>query len=286
MAKMHADELELDESLVRALLEEQFPEWAGLSLLRVEPSGTDNAIFRLGNELAVRLPRRDGSLDEEGNEHTWLPRLAPRLPVEIPLPVACGWPGAGYPWHWSVCTWLEGETPIGVPLAADELVALVEALQRIDSRGAPDPGAGRGEPLVTRDRRVREALERLEAPGARDLWEEAAAAPAWPGERVWLHADLDARNVLVRDGRLTGVIDWGCLGAGDPAVDLMAAWKLLNANGRERFREALAVDDDTWLRAEGWALSQALIALDYYTPENNPPLHGEATRWLAEVLAS
>ena len=286
MVKMHEDELELDESLVRALIEEQFPEWAGLTLGRVEPSGTDNAIFRLGTELAVRLPRRDGSLDEEDKEHTWLPRLAPRLPVEIPLPVARGRPGPDYPWHWSVCTWLEGEMPIGVPLAASELVAFVGALQRIDSRGAPDPGAGRGEPLALRDRQVRKALERIEVPGAAELWEEAAAAPQWQGERVWLHADLDARNVLVRDGRLSGAIDWGCVGAGDPAVDLMAAWKLLDAEGRERFREALPVDEDTWLRAKGWALSQALLALHYYTLETNPVLVREAQHWLAEVLAS
>ena len=286
MPKMHEDELELDETLVRALIEEQFPAWSGLSLVRVEPSGTDNAIFRLGNELAVRLPRRDGSLAAEDKEHTWLPRLAPRLPVEIPLPVARGRPGAGYPWHWSVHTWLEGETPIGKPLAADELAAFVDALQRIDSRGAPEPGARRGEPLALRDRPVRDALERVDAPGASELWDRAAAAPEWQGERVWLHADLDARNVLARDGRLTGAIDWGCMGAGDPAVDLMAAWKLLNTDGRERFREALSVDEDTWLRAEGWALSQAVIALDYYTLETNPVLVQEAQRWLAEVLAS
>lgn len=286
MPKMHEDELELDETLVRALIEEQFPAWSGLSLVRVEPSGTDNAIFRLGNELAVRLPRRDGSLAAEDKEHTWLPRLAPRLPVEIPLPVARGRPGAGYPWHWSVHTWLEGETPIGKPLAADELAAFVNALQRIDSGGAPEPGARRGEPLALRDRPVRDALEHVDAPGARELWDRAAAAPEWQGERVWLHADLDARNVLARDGRLTGAIDWGCMGAGDPAVDLMAAWKLLSTDGRERFREALSVDEDTWLRAEGWALSQAVIALDYYTVETNPVLVQEAQRWLAEVLAS
>ena len=286
MPKMHEDELELDEPLVRALIEEQFPAWAGLTLVRVEPSGTDNAIFRLGNELAVRLPRRDGSLAAEDKEHTWLPRLAPRLPVEIPLPVARGKPGAGYPWHWSVHSWLEGEMPIGKPLAADKLATFVDALQRIDSRGAPEPGACRGEPLALRDRPVRDALERVDAAGASELWDRAAAAPEWQGQRVWLHADLDARNVLARDGRLTGAIDWGCMGAGDPAVDLMSAWKLLNADGRERFREALSVDDETWLRAEGWALSQAVIALDYYTLETNPVLVQEAQRWLAEVLAS
>jgi aminoglycoside phosphotransferase (APT) family kinase protein len=133
---------------------------------------------------------------------------------------------------------------------------------------------------------VQQALEHLEAPGAGELWRRAVAAPGWHGGPVWLHADLDARNVLVREGRLTGVIDWGCVGIGDPAVDLMAAWKLLDAPGRERFRRLLAVDDGTWLRAEGWALSQALIALDYYTLETYPVLVHEARRWLAELLPS
>ncbi|MGZ4291766.1 MAG: aminoglycoside phosphotransferase family protein [Gaiellaceae bacterium] len=286
MAKMHADEREIGEPLVRGLLEDQFPQWAELPLARVEPSGTDNAIFRLGDELAVRLPRLHGSEVEEDKEHTWLPRLVPLLPVEVPLPVARGRPGREYPWHWSVVTWLEGETPLGRVLAAENLASFVSALQRIDPSDGPQPGALRGDPLSTRDLRVRQALEHLDVPGAADLWERALRAPAWPGLPVWLHADLDARNLLVRGDRLTGVIDWGCLGIGDPAVDLMSAWKLLGSEGRDRFRELLGADDGTWLRAEGWALSQALIALDYYTLETNPTLVREAERWLAELLPS
>ncbi len=285
MPKMHADELDIGEALVRALIEEQFPQWAGLPLARVEPWGTDNAIFRVGEELAVRLPRRGGASDEE-REHTWPPRLAPQLPFEVPLTVARGEPGAGYPLRWSVVTWLVGETPIGSTLSGDELARVVGALQRVDVPGGPAPGARRGEPLAFRDAAVRDSLERVDAPGALELWEQAVAAPEWSGELVWLHADLDARNVLVREGGLTGVIDWGCVGIGDPAVDLMAAWKLLDAPGREQFRDLLEVDDDTWLRAEGWALSQAVIALGYYTLETNPVLVREAERWLVEVLAS
>jgi aminoglycoside phosphotransferase (APT) family kinase protein len=282
--RVHADELDVDEPLVRALLLEQFPQWAREPLERVEPDGTVNVIYRLGKGMAVRLPRRRGSEVEDDLEMRWLPFLAPHLPVEIPLPIARGRPGAGYPWYWSIHSWVEGEHP-SAPVAVEELVELISALQRIGTADAPEPAYGRGLPLSARDGPVRDALERVDAPGALELWEEAMRAPEWEGERVWLHADIDARNVLARGGRLTGVIDWGGAGIGDPALDVMVAWKLIAREEREVFREALAVDDATWLRAQGWAVSQALIALGYYTLETNPALVREARRWLEEVLA-
>lgn len=282
--RVHDDELEIDERLVRKLLREQFPDWEGLPLARAG-DGTVNVIYRLGDGLSIRLPRRDGPLDEDDLEHRILPLLAPQLPVAIPQPVGRGRPGAGYPWFWSVHTWLEGELPTG-DLALDDVAGLVRALQRIDPAAGPEPAGGRGKPLAFRDRWVRDALERVDAPGALERWQRAVQAAEWEGERVWIHADLDRRNVLVRDGRLAGVLDWEGAGIGDPAVDLMVAWKLLSPVDRELFREQLEVDDATWVRAEGWVLSQALIALGYYTAESNPPIHAEATRWLAEVLAS
>lgn len=282
MPRVHDDELDIGDALVRRLLADQFPNWAHLPLERAG-DGTVNVIYRLGEELSVRLPRREGPEAEEDVEFRWLPVFAPQLPVAIPRPVARGRPGAGYPWFWSIHTWLDGELPAG-PLAVDDVAALVSALQRIDVRDAPEPRYGRGRPLAHRDSHVRAALERVDAPGALELWERAAAAPAWDGARVWIHADLDRRNVLVRDGRLAAVLDWGGVGVGDPAVDVMVAWKLVAREERERFRALLAVDDATWLRAQGWVLSQALIALGYYTPKNNPAIHAEATRWLAELL--
>jgi len=282
MPRVHEDELDIDEPLVRELLAQQFPQWADLPLERAG-DGTVNVIYRLGDELSLRLPRREGPETEEDIEFRWLPVLAPKLPVAIPRPVARGRPGAGYPWFWSIHTWLDGELPIE-PLAVAEVAALVGALQRIDTLGGPEPAYGRGRPLSDRDSSVRHALERLRAPAATELWERALAAPAWGGVDVWIHADLDRRNVLVRDGRLAGVLDWGGVGIGDPAVDVMVAWKLVAPEERGRFRALLDVDDATWLRAQGWVLSQALIALGYYTPENNPALHAEATRWLGEVL--
>jgi aminoglycoside phosphotransferase (APT) family kinase protein len=282
MLRIHADELDIDEPLVRALLAEQFPQWAELPLVRAG-DGTVNAIFRLGDDLSVRLPRRESSEPQDDSEARILAAVAPGLPVDVPRFVAAGAPAARYPWRWSIHTWLAGDLP-DTHLSLADTVGLIEALQRIDTTGAPEPRGGRGRPLSLRDPYVRDALERVDAPGALELWEEAACAPEWAGANVWIHADLDRRNLLIRDGRLAGVLDWGGAGAADPAVDVMVAWKLLAPEDREPFRERLRVDDDTWLRAQGWLVSQALIALGYYTPETNPPLHSEATRWLAEVL--
>lgn len=287
MARMHIDELEIDGALVRSLLGEQFPEWVDLPLRRIEPTGTVNAIFRLGDELSVRLARREGPTEPGGKELDWLPRLAPLLPVEIPVPIVQGCPTGGYPWFWDVHTWVGGET---VPIeevdaiqAARDLAALVGALQQVSPEGAPP---GRGIPLAERDRETRHWLARFDGdPRVTVEWEHALAAPPWNGAPVWHHGDLDARNWLVRDGRISGVIDWGSMGVGDPACDVMVAWKLRSSAARDAFREALPTDDATWERARGWVVSQAVAALAYYTPENNPTLHREAETWRDLVLS-
>src|SRR5580765_3454981 len=192
---MHVDELEIDETLVRRLLAEQFAELAHLPISRVEPSGTVNAIFRLGDELCVRLPRRDGPTTAGSKEVEWLPRLAPLLPVEVPVPVAQGVPSSAYPWFWEIQTWVEGDTvpvhAIDAIQAARDLAALVGALQRVGPAGAP---RGRGIPHAERDRDVRYWLARF-AGGHRvwSEWERALAAPPWDGAPVWHHGDLDVR---------------------------------------------------------------------------------------------
>jgi aminoglycoside phosphotransferase (APT) family kinase protein len=284
---MHADELEIDEALVRRLLAEQFPGWAGLSLSPVEPAGTVSVVFRLGDELAVRLGRRKGRTEPGGKEVEWLPRLAPLLPLEIPVPVSQGQPTAGYPWYWDVHTWVEGESAsveqIDAIQAARDLATFIAALQRADPTGAP---AGRGIPLAKRDEEIRYWLARYDGdPAVTAGWERALAAPAWDGPPVWHHGDLDVRNWLVRDGQIRGVIDWGSMGVGDPACEVMVAWKLHSGAARDAFREALPVDDATWERARGWALSQAVAILAYYTPENNPTLYREAENWLELALS-
>jgi aminoglycoside phosphotransferase (APT) family kinase protein len=287
MARMHADELEIDDALVRGLLGEQFPEWADRPLVRVEPEGTVNAVYRLGDDLGLRLARRKGRTEPGGKEVTWLPKLAPVVSLEVPVPIAQGSPTAAYPWYWDVYRWVEGTTTPVEQIdridAAQDLATFVAALQRVDPTGAP---AGRGIPLAERDREIRGWLARFD--GDREVtaeWERALSAPAWDGPPVWHHGDLDARNWLVRDGRISGVIDWGSMGIGDPACDVMVAWKLHSPEARDAFREALPTDDATWSRARGWVLSQAVAALAYYTPENNPTLYREAEHWLELVLS-
>ena len=287
MTRMHEDELELDEAHVRRLLAEQFPEWSEMPVRRIEPSGTVNAIFRLGDDLCARLPRRRGPTEPGSNELEWLPKLAPQLPVEVPVPVAQGRPGAGYPWFWEIHTWVEGKTvpveEIDAVQAAQDLAALVLAMHRVDPAGAPP---GRGIPLAERDPQMEYWWARFDGdPRAWDTWKRALAAAPWDGPPVWHHGDLDCRNWLVQDRRIRGVIDWGSMGVGDPACDVMVAWKLHSAAARDAFREALPTDDATWERARGWAVSQAVAALSYYTPENNPSLYHEAETWLALVFS-
>lgn len=287
MVRMHDDELAIDAALVRELLAQQFPQWAMLPLRSVEPAGTEHAIFRLGDSLAVRLARRAGPTEPGGKQFEWLPKLAPLLPVEIPRPVAQGEPTDAYPWFWEIDTWVRGETvpveAIDEVRAARDLARLVEALRRVGALNAP---TGRGRPLGDLDESFRRWVARFDGdPRVRDVWEQALAAPPWQGPPLWHHGDLDMRNWLVRDGRITGVVDWGAMGVGDPACDVAVAWKLHSPGGRDAFREALRVDDATWERARGWVTHQAVAILAYYTPENNPTLYREAEAWLELVLA-
>ena len=290
--RMHDDELDVDAGLAGRLLALQFPAWADLPLVPVLPAGTDHAIFRLGAEMSVRLPRRDGIEAQADLEAEWLPRIAPHLPLAIPVPLAIGPPDGGYPFRWAVNSWLPGEPATHMRLrdpgeAATDLARFVAALRQIDSTGAP--AAGRGAPLRTRDRQTRIWLADLH--GAVDtaavtaMWEEALAAPVWGGPPQWVHGDLDSRNLLATSGRLSGLVDFGGLGVGDPACDVGTAWKLFSGESRHRFRAELSVDDATWMRARGHVLSQSLGALSYYTLENNAVLVTEARRWLAEVLS-
>jgi len=290
-AKMHDDELETDASLVGRLLAAQFPHWADLPIEPVQSSGTDNAIYRLGDDMAVRLPRIHWATGQPELEHEWLPRLAPHLPLAIPVPLAQGAPGEGYPWQWSIHRWLGGETATLERIAdpdsfAKELAEFVTALQRIDAKDGPP--AGRGVPLAMRDAPTRAAIEELHGMVDTDamtaMWDAALQIPEWNGPDVWIHGDLAPGNLLVVDGRLSAVIDFGCLGVGDPACDAIVAWNLLTAETRNAYRAALRVDDDTWDRGRGWALSVALIQLPYYD-SRSPVLAAGARYTLNEVLA-
>jgi aminoglycoside phosphotransferase (APT) family kinase protein len=290
---MHDDEVETDAALVRALVAGQFPQWAGLPAALVDSYGTDHDIYRLGDQLAARLPRIAGATAQAAKEAQWLPRLAPHLPLAIPAQLAAGRPAAGYPFTWSVYEWLPGESADGtitdLVQAAIDLAAFITALQRVSPAGAPARRPGRrGGPLAERDADVRRSVAglggRIDGPAALRSWEESLAAPAWAGLDVWLHGDLLPGNLLVTGGRLSAVIDFGTLGVGDPACDLLPAWNVFAGESRARFRDELGSDDASWLRGRGWALSQAVIALPYYW-ETNPGMIRQASRALAEVLA-
>ncbi|OPF84769.1 phosphotransferase [Streptomyces antioxidans] len=291
---MHADERPIDAALVRRLLAAQFPRWAGLPIERFASSGTVNALFRLGDGLAVRLPRVAGGAEGVELEHHWLPRLAPALPVPIPAVLGKGAPGDGFPWPWTVHRWLDGENPtegrVARPgaLAAD-LAEFIVALRAIEP--ADGPPAYRGGPLREVDEETRTAIgllrgtpDTVDTDAATAAWEEALAAPGWDGPPVWVHSDLMPGNLLVADGRLSAVIDFGTAGVGDPSCDLIPAWNLLPASVRGDFRAALGVDDATWARGRGWALSMALIQLPYYR-ETNPAMAANARHVIHEVLS-
>lgn len=294
--KMHEGEVEVDEALAARLIKANFPQWADLPVRAVQPWGTDNAIFRLGDEMMVRLPRVAWAKHQVEKEQRWLPVIAPLVPNQVPRPLAKGSPGEGYPWAWSVYSWLKGDAVEPEMLAnpddlAMDLGEFVSALQAIDATGGPLAGLhnfGRGLPLSDRDQAVRKALAALsgeiDVDAASQAWAVALAAPVWERSPVWIHGDLQANNLLLNGERLGGVIDFGGLGVGDPACDLMVAWTLFSGSARQRYRETLQADDATWARGKGWALSAGLIALPYYL-HTNPTLVASSRRAITEVLA-
>jgi aminoglycoside phosphotransferase (APT) family kinase protein len=285
----------IDEALVRRLVAAQFPAWAGLSVVRVEPGGWDNRTFRLGDAMAVRLPSARHYAAQVEKEQRWLPRLAPLLPLPIPAPLALGAPGEGYPWPWSIQRWLEGEdaaTACAVALVplASALGGFLTALQRIDAAGGPPPGPHnfwRGGPLAVYADEARAAIRALAGEidaGTACAVLDAALASAWRGAPVWIHGDVAASNLLVEGGRLSAVIDFGCTGVGDPACDLAIAWTLFAGASRAAFRAALPLDAATWSRGRGWALWKAAITL---ANQDAPARQRQASRrTLGAVLAS
>jgi aminoglycoside phosphotransferase (APT) family kinase protein len=293
---MHVDEVTIDEGVVRRLVDIQLPQWSRLPIVRVESDGTENAIFRLGEDMAMRLPRHPRAVRALEKEYRWLPRLAMQLPLPIPLPLARGVPDDGFPFPWLVMSWIEGERATGDRIAdprrlATDLAGFIGALRSLDPTGGPVPSAanyGRGAPLATRDRRVRECIAQLrdttDTDAATAAWELDLRAPVWSGPPAWIHGDLSPGNLLVRDGQLAGVIDFGGLGVGDPGCELSVAWMMFDDEVREVFRDALSVDHATWQRGRGWALSIALMYIPYYR-ESNPEGAVRARRVIDAVLA-
>lgn len=288
---MHEDQVDPSPDDVRRLLSAQHPQWAGLPVTPVAEAGTDHALFRLGDDLVARLPVigwADGQAAAEAERWPW---LAAELPADVPIPVALGDPDRGYPFRWSVNPWLPGTRPDHTTdrdLLAADLAAFVVALRGCDVTGAPLT-TSRGLPLdrPERDAATRRSLARasdlVDATAALTAWEEAQRAPVWAGPPTWLHGDLTAGNLLVLDGRLSAVIDAAPV-AGDPAVELAAAFQLFDPDHRAAFRDAVGADDAEWTRARGWAVSIAAMEIAYYR-ETRPELAERSIRAIGAVLA-
>ncbi|WP_405403773.1 aminoglycoside phosphotransferase family protein [Streptomyces sp. NBC_01104] len=273
MASPHHDgRAGIDAGLVQRLISAQFPQWSGLAVRPVEVDGWDNRTYRLGEAMTVRLPTAAGYVPAVEKEHRWLPVLAPSLPVAVPPVLALGAPGEGYPHPWSVRRWLPGET--AARSRVDDLAGFavsvaefVRALQRCDATGGPLAGAHsfyRGASPAHYDEETRRCLAALEGrvdtDRARAVW-DAALATEWRGAPVWFHGDIASGNLLVEDGELSAVIDFGTSGVGDPACDLVIAWGMFSGESREAFRQAVGQDGGTWARARGWALWKSLLNL-------------------------
>ncbi len=286
--------MKIDTCLVKRLVSSQFPRWEGLPIAPVAPGGHDNRTFRLGQAMSVRLPGRKTYAAHVAVEHEWLPKLGPHLPLPIPVPLGKGAPSLDYPWPWSVNRWIEGETAsmdriADIVVFAKDLASFLNALQSIDATGGPGPGLPnffRGGELAVYDSETRECIDLL-----RDVIDPYAATSIWEAaveershrEPVWVHGDVAAGNLLVKDGRLCGVIDFGQLAAGDPSCDVTIAWTLFSGHSREVFRAELAVDEGTWVRGRGWGLWKALLHLREQH-SNDPEEAAKAERVVRDIL--
>jgi len=291
----YLDREDINVALVKRLITAQFPQWAQLPITPAVPQGWDNITFRLGANMSVRLPSAERYKAQVVKEHRWLPRLAPHLPLPIPVPLTKGTPGEGYPFPWSVYRWLEGETATAGRIAdlrefAAELARFLTALQQIDPAGGPPPGRHnffRGGPLAVYDAETRQAIAalkgRIDTDPATAAW-EAALAATWQGPPVWFHGDVASGNLLVEGGRLSAVLDFGTSGVGDPSCDLAIAWTLFGGESREAFRAVLRPDDATWARGRGWVLWKALITLAKHI-DTDLSEAGHARCVINEVLA-
>jgi aminoglycoside phosphotransferase (APT) family kinase protein len=285
----------IDVPLVRHLVATQFPRWSHLPIAPVKNGGWDNRTFHLGEQMTVRLPSAAAYAAQVEKEHRWLPRLAPHLPLPIPVPLAKGQPAENYPWPWSIYRWRDGETASTARIAdrrqfAAALAQFLIALQKIDATEGPPPGPHnfyRGGPLTVYDDETRQALQKLDGmidtDAARSVWDDALAA-MWRGSPVWVHGDVASGNLLVADGRLSAVIDFGTSGVGDPACDLAIAWTFFTEASRKTFRAALPLDNATWARGRGWTLWKALITLAAL-PGTNPQVAEDSRRIIDDVIA-
>ncbi len=289
MTSNHPGAAAIDATLVKALVAEQFPQWSDLPVEPVAPGGNDHRTFRLGDRLSVRLPSAPDYVPQVAKEQTWLPRLAPSLPLPVPTVHGVGSPSAYFPAPWSVYGWLDGVPASSIRIVdrsrfAADLAGFLVALRSADASEGPEPGlhsAFRGGPVGHWDEEMSDLLRRVrgrERGLAEGIWRDALDASS-TGPPVWFHGDVAMSNLLTKDGRLTAVIDFGCSGVGDPACDTVIHWTYFTGASRRTFRDALGVEDAIWARGRGWALWKALIMLT-----NRPPGQAELARHVLDEL--
>lgn len=291
--QLHEDQLTSDTELVRRILRDQHPQWADGAIVEITSTGTDHALYRLGDNAIARVPLRQSATRPIETEFQWLPWLAERLPIEVPRPLARVKPSSAFPYPWSVHSWIDGEcgttASIDRDLLAVDIAGVLRALHSLDPLGPPSVQAYclRGIPLELRDQTTRKAItacgQWIDAAAATTAWETALDAPVWTGRPVWIHGDLAAGNMIFRHARLVALIDWACMAVGDPACDLIVAWELLDERARSTLRSEMAIDDATWERARGWTLSTAVGALAYYE-RSNPFMADQARHKLRTLL--
>lgn len=263
-------EVTIDLDLVQRLIAAQFPQWKDLPIKPVAESGWDNRTFHLGDNLLIRMPSAAHYASQVEKEQHWLPKLAPHLPLPIPAPIAIGEPGFSYPWHWSINRWLPGEPATSAFISnmddfAMSLAKFLKAFQAIDTTNGPIAGPHsfhRGGALAIYDAETRQALVlldgKIDVATATEIWERALST-TWQNPPVWVHGDIAQGNLLVQEGRLSAVIDFGQLAIGDPACDLSIALTFFDDKSREIFRNQLMLDKETWIRGLAWTLWKQMI---------------------------
>ena len=278
---------EINIHMVQELVISQFPKWSELEITPVAKSGRNNRMFHLGRKMLVRLPSAPGYEHQVKKEQEWLPKLAPQLSMAIPKPLALGRPTELYRLNWSIYQWIEGENAETLDSTfynefAVDIAEFLNQLASLDSSDGPIPDRSyRGAPVIFYNDETLSNLSKLkgliDADFGREIWEEAIGNQ-WKNKPVWLHGDFSPGNILVKDNRLTAVIDFGCMAVGDPSCDLVIAWTMLNKESRKLFRNHLSYDSDTWARARGWALWKALFELDLLKDKQSPEAMEEIRR--------
>ncbi|WP_028373114.1 aminoglycoside phosphotransferase APH(3') [Legionella lansingensis] len=284
------EKINITETLVRELIAEQFPQWSHLPIRAIKNGGWDNRTFHLGSEMLIRMPSSAEYAGQVEKEQTWLPKLASQLPLPVPVPLAMGKPDEMYPWKWSINRWLPGETAAVAPIndlceLAKDLALFLKVLQRIESTGGPIAGHQsfyRGGHLAVYDSETRKAIEDLKNNidfcAATEIWEKALST-SWQKPPVWVHGDVSVGNLLLSQGKLSAVIDFGQLAIGDPACDLAIAWTLFEGKSRGTFLETLELDPNTWARGRAWALWKAMM----YLVNQQTDMNFEAKRALRTI---